>query len=499
MLSLIWKIFLLGVGVQLWSLARTWILKAPQTRPQVVFSWLPWIGSSIAYGRNPIVFLLDCQKRYGPIFTLILWGKPTTFITTSSSIKAVQKNASALSEAERRVFLGETVYGIPAHIANDGRIIGEVLAYSSRNLTKHSVEKMSVNLGPLIWDILHSMTKNESTSDTPTAFRLKEFIFGSMYASFATYLFGPLFPVGETFEDYLLFHDSFELFTENAPDSTLEPSLNARNRVTKAIHDYVKQNWTGKAIPGCSDWISTLILRLKELGCHNDEIAPILLAVLTTTASDVMWTVYWFWVFQFQDPAARKSLESEAEIALSSSLRGKASKLREVKASYFDGDNFTLHESAFYETLRRANDTALFYDVVQDITVEDAETNYRVVLLKGDKIAATPQVANYDPFFHSDPIQWKLDRFTSTLPVNAAEHMLGVGSSLFQTRHLNSYFFKAFSVICHSCLELHREHALDAQGHPITDPLAPQQTTKHWGIARTDANIMISVRSRTAA
>ncbi|CAG8282513.1 unnamed protein product [Penicillium salamii] len=46
--------------------------------PPVVFHWVPFIGSTIAYGMDPYQFFFASRAKYGDIFTFILLGKKTT-------------------------------------------------------------------------------------------------------------------------------------------------------------------------------------------------------------------------------------------------------------------------------------------------------------------------------------------------------------------------------------------------------------------------------------
>lgn len=48
------------------------------SKPPLVFHWLPIIGSTITYGRDPLKFFEGCKEKYGDVFTFILLGKPTT-------------------------------------------------------------------------------------------------------------------------------------------------------------------------------------------------------------------------------------------------------------------------------------------------------------------------------------------------------------------------------------------------------------------------------------
>ncbi|OQE46375.1 hypothetical protein PENCOP_c001G07774 [Penicillium coprophilum] len=46
--------------------------------PPVVFHWVPFIGSTVAYGMDPYQFFFASRAKYGDIFTFVLLGKKTT-------------------------------------------------------------------------------------------------------------------------------------------------------------------------------------------------------------------------------------------------------------------------------------------------------------------------------------------------------------------------------------------------------------------------------------
>ncbi|KAL1674202.1 cytochrome P450 [Schizophyllum commune] len=53
-------------------------LPKDKTRPPVVFHWLPWVGSAIHYGMNPLDFFFQCREKYGNVFTFVLFGRNVT-------------------------------------------------------------------------------------------------------------------------------------------------------------------------------------------------------------------------------------------------------------------------------------------------------------------------------------------------------------------------------------------------------------------------------------
>lgn len=80
--------------------------------PPVVFHWLPIIGSTITYGKDPYKFFFDCQKKVGqtlPILTKVIDMKHSmaTFLPLSfwerrqRSIWVEKAITSSLMESQR--------------------------------------------------------------------------------------------------------------------------------------------------------------------------------------------------------------------------------------------------------------------------------------------------------------------------------------------------------------------------------------------------------------
>lgn len=54
------------------------LLFANKTEPPVVFHSLPWLGSTLSYGKDPYKFLFACRAKYGDVFTFVLLGRKVT-------------------------------------------------------------------------------------------------------------------------------------------------------------------------------------------------------------------------------------------------------------------------------------------------------------------------------------------------------------------------------------------------------------------------------------
>ncbi|TBU43941.1 14 alpha-demethylase [Dichomitus squalens] len=54
------------------------LLSLNRSQPPVVWHWIPFLGSTISYGKDPVGFFRTCRERYGNCFTFILLGKRIT-------------------------------------------------------------------------------------------------------------------------------------------------------------------------------------------------------------------------------------------------------------------------------------------------------------------------------------------------------------------------------------------------------------------------------------
>ncbi|RUS17280.1 lanosterol 14-alpha demethylase [Endogone sp. FLAS-F59071] len=99
------------------------LIKPDPRYPPMVFYWLPYIGSAISFGANPIKFMQDCQKKYGDCFTYKLIGRRITVcLGPDGNYFAFNGKATVISIAEAYktmttpVFGKEVVYDAPHHV-----------------------------------------------------------------------------------------------------------------------------------------------------------------------------------------------------------------------------------------------------------------------------------------------------------------------------------------------------------------------------------------------
>ncbi|KAF6764330.1 lanosterol 14-alpha-demethylase [Ephemerocybe angulata] len=102
------------------NVARQLVIPRRKTDPPIVFHWLPFVGSAIAYGNNPLKFFFECREKHGDVFTFILLGRHVTvalgprgnsFILGGKSITINAEDA--YTPLTTPVFRRDVIYDVP--------------------------------------------------------------------------------------------------------------------------------------------------------------------------------------------------------------------------------------------------------------------------------------------------------------------------------------------------------------------------------------------------
>lgn len=91
-------------------------------RVPMVFHWIPWFGSAIAYGMDPYGFFEDCRQKYGDVFSFVLLGRVMTVylgpkgheFVLNLKLQDVSAEA-AYTHLTTPVFGKEVIYDCPNH------------------------------------------------------------------------------------------------------------------------------------------------------------------------------------------------------------------------------------------------------------------------------------------------------------------------------------------------------------------------------------------------
>lgn len=82
LIDTVWQLPPYQIAIGLCCLGLSLLLLRPPNNPNLpplVAYTLPFVGSAVPFGVQPIKFLQDCQKTYGDCFTILMMGRKMTF------------------------------------------------------------------------------------------------------------------------------------------------------------------------------------------------------------------------------------------------------------------------------------------------------------------------------------------------------------------------------------------------------------------------------------
>ncbi|KIY69104.1 lanosterol 14-alpha-demethylase [Cylindrobasidium torrendii FP15055 ss-10] len=96
------------------------LLPADPSKPPLVFHWLPFVGSAVQYGMDPLTFFAENQRKFGNVFTFVLFGRKVTVCLGPQGNNFVLGGKSTVFNAEDAyqhltapIFGDDVVYAIP--------------------------------------------------------------------------------------------------------------------------------------------------------------------------------------------------------------------------------------------------------------------------------------------------------------------------------------------------------------------------------------------------
>ncbi|KAI8988310.1 cytochrome P450 [Mycotypha africana] len=385
--------------------------KNPKAVP-TVFSWVPFIGSAIEFGKDPIVFLKNCQKKYGDVFTFNLLHKRVTACVGPDGnqfiFNAKQNLASAAgayNHMTKHVFGSDIVFDAPHSIfMEQKRFIKAGLNIENfRKVVPYIIEECN-----MFWDKYDKKT-------TVDAYKM----FGSLIINTASRsLLGP--EIRNALDDGVaqLYYDLDQGFRPlnfmfpNLPLPAYRRRDQAREKLAK-IYSGVIQKRRAEPDVKYNDLLQALMDATYKDGSKipDHHICGILTAALFggqhTSSTTSAWTV----LELAHRPEVIKALRQEMIEKLGS---------LQAEFTYDNLEVLTLLECVVKETLRLHPPIFnMMRRVVADKMIYD-KTGQEIP--KGNYLCAAPGVTQIDPTYFNDPMVWDPYRWINkTDPVHKME------------------------------------------------------------------------------
>ncbi|PVU92872.1 hypothetical protein BB561_003573 [Smittium simulii] len=135
------------------------------SQPPMVWYWIPFIGSMITFGIQPMTFMRKNRAKYGDYFTFLMFGKRMTVclgVEGNSFVfnaKHSHVNAEdAYNHLTKPVFGAEVVYDVPNHVLMEQKKMGKI-ALTNENFKKYI---------PMIIEETNLYIKEHLTKDSDT-------------------------------------------------------------------------------------------------------------------------------------------------------------------------------------------------------------------------------------------------------------------------------------------------------------------------------------------
>jgi len=385
-------------------------------RPPIVPSIIPWLGSAIAFNRNPIQFLQWCKyvsstpenrvtlifrtyrQKYGSVYMLRLAGQNIIIVSHPSGISSLHKDPKAFTSKPVHIHMLKVIAGIThnrehvfevLHTRLYPQIVKTFSPTSMTNLANDIDERLRLELRAI-----------GGNARAPTILKLNEFIGRPLYRAGCLCLFGPTFPM-DTYDDFRLFDAKLPQLIAGLPFIARD-GTQARQRLINKLEEYIKPMWAGEVVEGVSDAISTFMQEMR-VTLTRREAASVLLSFVLGFHFNTWYMIFWLISHLLVDKDALERLVGEL-------------RLRGTTPSH----GTPLMDSAVYETLRWATKTPTVRMAVNDTSI--VVEGEPITVQKGDYVIADVRSVHYDPEVYPNPDKFEVVRF-----VNAGEKLNFMG------------------------------------------------------------------------
>ncbi|OQR89612.1 cholesterol 7-alpha-monooxygenase-like [Achlya hypogyna] len=446
----------LGLGFLLYSWPRP-----TRSVPRVSY-WVPFVGSSMAFSKDPVGFLNACKAAYGSVFEVLLAGQRMTFITAPNHYATILKaktlsHKPIFSEIEQRAF-GETpewavfrenastthaelqrFMKSPApHLANRSAVAA---------LVERTFERQRLVLAGLEPNKMHRVS-------------LLTFVEHAIFASGTRVMLGdalaaahPTLPA-----DFLAFDAAFPLLVAGCiPSAFLAKGIEGRERLVAAL----------QAAP-LTDSAALIQVRDEVLRAlpevQDADRARTHVEILWAASANSIPTTFWALFHLLRNPMALTAVR--AEIAAHLPLCSLTGSVVEPWTQEML-QQCVLLESAVDESLRLAASSMLVRVAVEPTDLVLNEKTYH--FNKGDRVAIFPSLGHFDPEIFPNPTEFQLDRFVAATKAQLeAFKPFGMGATMCPGRYFAKNQVKMFVAL--TLQHLHDLRIVPGYAAPTLDP-----------------------------
>ncbi|KAL5639806.1 hypothetical protein ACGC1H_006398 [Rhizoctonia solani] len=410
------------------------VMPADPSLPPQVFYTLPYIGSAIEYGNDPVGFLSACRKKHGDVFTFVLFGRRMTVaIGPKGSNFVLGGKLSQVSAEEAYTHLTTPVFGKGVIFDVPNHVFMEQKKFIKSGLTTESLRAYVNMIFEETIAFLHKDLADTHCGKEWGKFHVLDTVAGLTILTASRTLQGREVrsSLDKTFSQvYKDLDGGFTPLNLMFPNLPL-PSYWRRDRAQQKMSDfYVKilQNRREENREDEYDMISALASREYKDGSPlgDREIAHLMIALLMAGQHTSSSTGSWALLHLADRPDVAKKLLEEQETVLGN----EDGSLRPL--TYEDLQNLPMLNSVIHETLRihppiHSIMRKCIDNIVVPASLASPSSNSTYIVPKGHFLLASPALSQVDPDVWSNASEWDPSRWLDPNGAAAKAESLYVG------------------------------------------------------------------------
>ena len=410
--------------------------------PPAVPSYVPFLGSALAFSSNPQSFLTGCRARYGECFTVNLAGRRMTFVTSPLDYAAVFKHK-------------ELTF---ATVAN--KIAHDVLDQSTKSVGVQPIDATlhSQYIKHLSGDGLDELTRNSyiqirqwmkkdkaahftaaSAQQQQQQYRsigLRHYITDLAFEAGVKAIFGEGLDLPQLKSLFTTFDNAFPLFVGGAPSFVTRAGAKARAGLIRIMGRREARDGEASLIAARRELFNANsdVYDLHDVGATQNAI---LWAAIANTIPAAFWTL----AFLMANPAAMEAVKAEIKEVLGD---GRPLDDEDEESDVWTREQcarLKLTDSAILEALRLVTGSMVMRlsTTPTQLTLHDSHT---FDIRAGDGVVIYPALTHLDARVFPNPERYIVDRHvhspTPTLNGQRVAQALmpfGAGVSMCPGRH----------------------------------------------------------------
>ncbi|KAF8997632.1 cytochrome P450 [Cyathus striatus] len=384
------------------------ITRRAELEPPIVHSYLPWIGSTIAYLRSPSKFLKASSAKYGPAFRFQVAGRWITALSSPSAISALLRDRSGAFDVFQMIPVIAGLKSEKIRIAYVCSVVIEkAIPILYRGLSQRNLPNIArdINAG-----IVHHLGLVMQGRDRIEEISSQSFVLQILYSAVSQAMLGPGFPT-RNFSEFQLFNNGIPYIMQERPYFA-RGAVRAREYLVKDWEHYISENWreddSGGYLDGATGFVSDIVCALRVSQLTNEEAARLMTALFFGVHSNPIHAATWAIYHLLLDKSTMDIVRQELRDVVGDQYNNDLNTLLQLDPSCLDY-KFPIVTSLVKEVLRSKMLPSSARNVVRDATLY---TDDSVIFIpKGDVVLADITSLHHNPELHESPEVFRTKRF----------------------------------------------------------------------------------------